>query len=244
MDLSIVDIIILFAVCVAYFIKGFSGFGPALILVPIITLFYDPHTALMTSSFLDFLAGPILLVPVFRKIDWKFVIPITILLFIGAYIGIYFIKSISPEELKKIISLVLLVFIIFLVFQKEKRDLIKNKKFQLLRFPVSFLSGLSDGMTGISGPPLVLFFKLTTLKEYFRTQIIAVFTFGSFWRFFWYQKSGWQFDINIFLVISFVFLMLIGLWLGNRTQINVSETVFNRIVALILLIPVINIWLF
>lgn len=244
MDWSFIDSTILALVLIAYFIKGFSGFGPALILIPVIAIFYDPHTALLMSSFLDFIAGPLLLIPVIRRIDWKFVIPVTLLLFLGAYIGVSFLTALSPNILKKIIAVVLLIFITFLVLQKERSSLVVNKRFNRLRYPVSLLAGLSGGVTGISGPPLALFLKLTTKKDYFRTQLIAVFTFGSFWRFFWYQQSGLVFSINKSYLVLFVISMLIGLWLGNKFQIKASETTFNRVIALILLIPVLNIWLF
>jgi len=50
MDWSFIDSTILALVLIAYFIKGFSGFGPALILIPVIAIFYDPHTALLMSG--------------------------------------------------------------------------------------------------------------------------------------------------------------------------------------------------
>ena len=37
----------------AYFLKGFSGFGPALILIPTLTLIFGPSFALAGSAFVD-----------------------------------------------------------------------------------------------------------------------------------------------------------------------------------------------
>ena len=52
---------------IAYVVKGFSGFGPALIVVPALSVIYSPQTALATSCLIDLVVGAAL---VFR---WRLV---------------------------------------------------------------------------------------------------------------------------------------------------------------------------
>ena len=62
----------LLIILLAYFIKGFSGFGPALVIVPLFTLLYDAPSALLLAAVFDVFAGGILLRSVWKEIDWKF----------------------------------------------------------------------------------------------------------------------------------------------------------------------------
>ena len=41
----------------AYFLKAFTGFGPAMILIPFFTILFDPGTAITASTFFDFWIG-------------------------------------------------------------------------------------------------------------------------------------------------------------------------------------------
>ena len=54
----------------AYFVKGLSGFGPALIMMPFLTIIYDPATAIITTTVLDFLAGSVLTYQIRHEINW------------------------------------------------------------------------------------------------------------------------------------------------------------------------------
>ena len=87
MEILLTSLICVFA---AYFIKGFSGFGPALLIIPTFTLLYDPYLALSYSGIFDFIAGISLIGTVYKSINWKIVLPITFFLLLGAYLGIFF----------------------------------------------------------------------------------------------------------------------------------------------------------
>ena len=245
MDFSIIVLVISLAVFAAYFIKGFSGFGPALILIPSLTLLINPETAIFASTYFDIIAGIILFISVRKSIDWKFVIPITLLLFIGAYFGANLLKIISTELLTQIIGYGLILFSAILIFQKQNGDdQIKQSKIkQFVSLPIALIAGFSGGMIGISGPLLVIYMKLNYNKTYFRNQLIAIFTFGAIWRFALYRMHDIAFEMDILLIIMLTVIMLVGLWLGQHLHLKVDEKNFNRIIAFMLLVPAINLFL-
>lgn len=240
------EIIALLAVFVAFFVKGFSGFGPALVLIPSLTLLYDPETAITASALFDLIAGPILFVSVRKRIDWKFVISVVIFLFVGAYFGALLLQSFSTEILKRIIAVGLMVFIIILILQKKQTDIqvSTNKRMKMLRYPIALISGFSGGLIGISGPLLVVYMKLIYKKIYFRDQLIAIFMLGAGWRLLLYRSYQIKFNLDWITLGLMICFLLIGLWLGKRYHSKVNERKFNRIVALILLIPTINLLIF
>jgi uncharacterized membrane protein YfcA len=73
MDTLTINLLLaMLVILAAYTVKGFSGFGPALVIVPFFTILYDPASALLVAAFFDCLAGAVLLVTVRRDINWLF----------------------------------------------------------------------------------------------------------------------------------------------------------------------------
>lgn len=242
MDFSLLFILAGIAVFAAYFIKGFSGFGPALILIPSLTLLYSPETAISASTYFDIIAGIILFISVRKSIDWKFVIPITLLIYIGAYFGARLLKVLSTELLTQIIAYGLIVFSIILIFQKQNDiNTVKRSFFKkFISLPIALAAGFSGGMIGITGPLLVIYMKLNFDKTYFRNQLIAIFAFGAVWRFILYRIHDISFEMNYIQIIILTCIMFAGLWLGQHLHFKVNERNFNRIIAVMLLIPAVN----
>src|SRR5215469_8536607 len=58
--------------------RGFSGFGSALIYVPLIAAIYDPRAAAATLLLIDFVSGFPFAIGAFRHCSWREVVPITI----------------------------------------------------------------------------------------------------------------------------------------------------------------------
>jgi uncharacterized membrane protein YfcA len=234
----------IFVVIAAYFLKGFSGFGPALIMIPSLSILYDPITAILITAFLDFLAGLLLLLAVRREVLWTFVLPVFLTLAVGAFIGTILLDIISIELLKQIIGLSIIVFAVLIFFDREREPgdigpVIKN-----LRYPVGFISGILGGMLSISGPPLVIYMKWNYDKTFFRSQLIGIFLLGAGWRLFLYRLYDIPVEMNTFTVLLFTAAMLLGLGIGNRIHLSVNEITFNRIIALIIIVPAIRLILF
>ena len=63
------QLIVIIAVFIAFFIKGFSGFGTALLLMPLFTMLFGAKSALPTTALFDVIAGLILIISVRHKIN-------------------------------------------------------------------------------------------------------------------------------------------------------------------------------
>ncbi len=226
----------------AYFLKGFTGFGPALVMIPFLSLIFDPGTAIITASFFDFLAGGILFISVRKQIQWKFILPIFTALAMGAIFGSYLLGSVPDFWLKKVIGLAILIFAVIILFQKngdiEKPE--KSKHQQLAKYPIGFFGGFLGGFIGISGPPIIIYMKLFYDKIFFRTQLIGIFFLGSGWRFILYQANNVPLNISMTSIGIFFLVMLAAAWTGAKMHIKVNEIIFNRVVALLLIVPAMN----
>lgn len=224
-------------IVVAYCVKGFSGFGPALIIVPFFTLLYDPPSALVIAALFDFIAGCILVYTVRKEIRWSFVLNVFVSLAIGVVFGSLLLGHIPLDLLKKMIGAVLFIFSIIIVLQKNRNDAEHKRKYSLLKYPAAFTSGFLGGLVSMSGPPLIIYMKMMYDKSFFRTQLIAIFMLGTGWRFLMFIYHDIPLNISFPTLILYFFCLLAGLWLGTRLHVKVNEVQFNKIVAAILLIP-------
>jgi len=242
MNFDLTTVVAVATALLAYFIKGFTGFGPALIMVPVLTLLFDPTTAIMTSTVLDLISGGILFVSVYRRLDWKFVGPMSVMLSIGTYFGAALLPHLDATRLSKIIGAGLLTFIVLLLIQDfvNKKPVFSNQWIHWAGYPVALISGFGGGLLGISGPVLVLYMKFLYDKTYFRDQLIGIFFFCALWRILLYRAFEIPVNIDSVLLLTMLSIGLIGLWIGTRLHSSIDEQKFNRVVIIILLIPAAN----
>jgi len=224
-------------ILVAYFVKGFSGFGPALIIVPFFALIYDPPSALVIAALFDFFAGCILVYTVRKDIRWSFVLSVFAVLGVGVVFGSLLLGRIPVDGLKKIIGAILLIFS-FIILLQRNGTLRKNKqKYTFLKYPAAFISGFLGGLVSMSGPPLIIYMKMMYEKTFFRTQLIAIFMLGTAWRYLMFVYRDIPMNIPFQSLVIYFLCLLGGLWLGGHLHVKVNEVVFNKIVVVILLIP-------
>lgn len=225
----------------AYFLKAFTGFGPAMIMIPFLALIYDPGTAISATALFDFLAGFLLIISVWKQIKWKFVFSIFILLALGATFGSFLLGNVSDYWIKKMIGLTIIIFAIIILFQKNGNSSRKKRNnLKKLKYPVSALGGFLGGFIGISGPPIIIYMKMLYEKTFFRTQLIGIFFFGAGWRFMLYKINDISFNLDYYILGIFFLVMIIASWFGTKLHFKVNELLFNRIVAILLIIPAIN----
>lgn len=221
----------------AYFVKGFSGFGPALIIVPFFALLYDPPSALVIAAMFDFIAGVILTITVRKEIRWSFVLSVFVALGIGVIFGSLLLGKIPVEGLKKLIGAILLLFALLILFQKNGEGFKSKRKYRFLKYPAAFAGGFLGGLVSMSGPPIIIYMKMMYDKSFFRTQLIAIFMLGTAWRYIMFIYHEIPMNIPLYNLVIYFFCLLAGLWIGSHLHVKVNEVVFNKTVALILLIP-------
>jgi uncharacterized membrane protein YfcA len=224
-------------ILVAYFVKGFSGFGPALIIVPFFAIIYDPPSALVIAALFDFIAGIILVFTVRKDIRWSFVLSIFAVLGCGVVVGSLLLDYIPVDDLKRTIGGILLIFSLLILFQKNGKEGINKQKLRYFKYPSAFLGGFLGGLVSMSGPPIIIYMKMMYQKSFFRTQLIAIFALGTGWRYLLFLFHDVPVSIPLQSLIVYFFCLLAGLWLGSHLHVKVNEVVFNKTVALILLIP-------
>jgi uncharacterized membrane protein YfcA len=141
------------AIVLAGVVRGASGFGQALVFVPLAALLYRPNFAVPLLWVADALTTPLLLRPHARRAEWAEIVPLAIGGAAMLPAGIWLLNHVDPTMLRWAICSLVLLFTVA-VAAGWRTGLAPSRALSL---GVGGLSGLAGGATGLSGVPLVLF---------------------------------------------------------------------------------------
>ena len=103
--------------------------------------------------------------------------------------------------------------------------------------PTGFLSGLLTGLFGTGGPPLIVWYHLSSPhKAAFRSNLMTIFLLMTLIRVPTYAANGM---ITMERLASMVVVMpavVFGGWLGHRMHVEISEILFRRLVSGLLVV--------
>ena len=195
------------------FIRGVTGFGAGLVMVPLLSLMWGPVEALATMFGLSLFNSTQMMPMAFRSANFPLVIPIMIVAAICTPVGIYLHVSLDPELVKKMIAaLVLLATLISLSGWKYK-----GPSGLAPSGIAGGLMGLINGIAGVGGPPLVLYLMSLPGKAIeHRANITLAMSITTYVALISMYVTG-VFGQRILTHISMMLIpSMIGVWLGSK----------------------------
>jgi len=168
------------AVGIAFLAAGtqsLTGFGFALVMVPLLSLFWDVKLAVVTSTLLSSVSLVPLVVEVRRWLGLSKAFPLAMGGLVGVPLGLAIFTRIDADLLKVCVASLVIVASLLLYFAPQ---------FSVGGPPLvgSVIAGTLSGMlrasTSMGGPPLVLYMLGREREvEAFRSTVLAVFLFNS-----------------------------------------------------------------
>ena len=229
------------AAALAYFVKGATGFGPAMVFISLGTLLIGAQPAIVISTMLDVVGGFTLFFADTYADGRRFWIPLAIMIVIGSVIGGTLLAIIPLQHYKIILGGAIILLGSWFVFgsnQVDQQKLMDHlpEKASLLDMSVSLFAGFCGGFFGISGPPLIFYLGRKLAKSAFRKTLIPIFLMAAIARILTYLAGGLvtiQLGIKGLIILPGLF---IGLYLGNHLFIKMNEIWFRRFIGLILIL--------
>lgn len=140
-------------------VRGFTGFGAGLVMVPLLALLWGPVEALATSVTLGTAATLQLLPRALPLANWRDAGPMMASSTVLTPVGTALLVTLDPELVKRIIAaLVLLVTLITL-----RGWVYRGPRGALASSVAGGVGGVINGLAGVGGPALVLY--LISIKE-------------------------------------------------------------------------------
>lgn len=224
----------------AFFIKGLTGFGPALIFIPVGALFFAPQSIIVASSFLDLLAGLIMWRTVRSVQSVPFMLGLVTAMAAGTAAGVFLLSYVPADTFQFLLGMA--VFILGLWFAlfrtKSSFDRLQEQlpeKCSRKDLGFAGASGVLGGLFGISGPPIIWHLGRQFQMVAFRDVLIVFFVFGAIARIISFSVAGLVTSETLMLAGAGVPGLMIGLYFGTRVFFRIDEILFSKVVGFALI---------
>jgi len=154
------------------FLQGLTGFGYSLFSLPLLASLMPVSAAVPMLCVTGVFLNLIVFFRARKNLDIKRILPLLISGAAALPAGIWLLRTADESTLK--ISVGVLVILSSIIYLSGFRITVKREKLAMI--PVGFLSGLLNGATTFSGPPVILFFaNQRVAKHQFRASLAAYF---------------------------------------------------------------------
>lgn len=220
------------AVFLAGIIRGYSGFGFAMVAVTSMSLVLPPARVVPAVLILEVLASIRLLPQVRNDIDWYSLRWLLFGSLIGIPLGVYLLATIPPAPMRMSISLMVLMASILLM----RGFAWKRMPGIILILTTGLACGMLNGAAAIGGPPVILFYLSSPAGvKVSRASIIAYFLGIDTLCLLMAAIQGLTDFKTIFLTAVCLIPLLLGIAVGSRMFIKIDQTSFRRHVLVLLM---------
>ena len=232
----------IFTTIVAFVIKGLTGFGPALVMVPVFSYFLPFTEVVPISGALLFFSNLPLAFSGRGQLPKRSFIPAAIGFGAGVALGGNLLVILPEAVLQKILGVTLVGFCGYQLWggrQVDEKPLLDRGE-QVRLLVVSSLSGLIVGAVGAGALPLIIYLGLRYPKANFRLLLTYVFLVGSASQVAVYSLRGLYTPDVLLWSVGLIAPMFLGLWFGSLFFGRVPQRTFNRVVGILLLAPAVQ----
>lgn len=134
-------------------VRGFSGFGGAMIYMPLVAALYDPRIAAVTVLLIDFVSTSPFAIRETRRCNWREVLPISIAMAVGVPFGTWALVTLDPIVLRWCIAIAVLSLLPPLALGWRYHA----QPGMAVTVGVGLFAGVSAGAVQIAGPPVILY---------------------------------------------------------------------------------------
>ncbi|BCL12982.1 hypothetical protein GCM10017556_07210 [Micromonospora sagamiensis] len=212
------------------FAQSVSGFGFALVTVPLLATVIDPRTAVVVTALTDIGLTVVAAVRERRYVRWRVTGALTAAALLGVPLGLLVLVT-FPERLLSALIAVVVLGCVALVWSGAR---VRTGPVGI--GAVGVLVGVLTAATGTNGPPLVAaFHSLGYDPRTFRATLAAVFSGAGLIGLAGFALAG-RIDAEVLrLSLAALPAVPLGWWLGNLLFDRIPPLVFRRIVLVGLL---------
>ncbi|MEO8317503.1 MAG: sulfite exporter TauE/SafE family protein [Bradyrhizobium sp.] len=218
------------AICAIAFVsgtaRGFSGFGSALIFMPLASSIAAPRLVAALLLVIDFIGSAPLIPNAWKNADRKATAIIALGALVGVPIGTWFLTRLEPVTTRWIISGFVFALLLLLLSGWRYR----GKDHAAISIGIGGLSGFCSGLAQTGGPPIVGYWLGRPIASVIqRANIVLFFVASDFFSLVSYALSG----LITADAIKFSFVVGpvygIGVWFGASLFGRASENLFRAI---------------
>jgi len=213
------------------FVRGFSGFGSALIYIPLIAAVYEPRIAAPTLLLIDLVGSAAFTVRSFAQCNWREVLPVTIAAAAAVPVGTMALILVDPIVLRWIISALVLGLLAVLASGWRYH----GKPTLPVTTGVGLIAGLGSGAVQIAGPAVIIFWLggLSDAVTVRANLMVFFLLMGAITGVAYLAQGIMTVDVLALAILLGVPFML-AMWAGARWFHGASDRTYRRVAYLII----------
>ena len=213
------------------FVKGLSGFGTVLVIIPLLMVYIDIKTVIPLIYLLEFVGTVLLLIQLLKSLNWKEVYPLLVGFVPGVMIGVFCLKTFDMGILRLILGIILIAYSVYGLFF----EISNIKIWKGWAYLVGFLSGGLGGTIGANGPPVIIY---TSAQQWSNDKIrVTLQGFFSLACPITIIMQAYHGLITTAVVKYFGFSLLIfllGIYIGSRFYGTLRNKTYKRVIFVML----------
>ena len=206
--------------------RGFSGFGSALIFMPLASSIAAPRLVAALLLIIDFIGSAPLIPNAWKQADRKATAIMAFGALVGVPIGTWFLSRLEPVTTRWIISVFVFALLLLLLSGWRYR----GKEHAAISIGIGGLSGFCSGLAQTGGPPIVGYWLGRPIASVIqRANIVLFFAASDFFSLVSYALTGLITADAIRFSIIVGPIYAIGVWFGASLFGRASENLFRSI---------------
>lgn len=219
-------------VIVAGLVRGTTGFGGAMVMTPVLSIFFGPIAAVVTALLLETAAALVMFPDALPKAQWRTLLYLTLPAIITVPLGGYLLLTVDPGIVRKMISAVVIVFSSMLLFGLRYRGSPRIGTSLALGSVV----GVLLGSTSVGAPPVILYLlsgpdPVAVTRANLTLFVTAISVIGLVML----TVAGAVTAALGVTAVALTIPFLLATWLGGKFFAKLSDTGVRRLALLLML---------
>jgi uncharacterized protein len=226
-----VNLLLFMIIFLAALLQTTSGFGFALLAMPLVALVVGVKAAAPLVAVVGFALYAVNLMRYRRSFEPRVVLPLAMAAALGVPLGVWSLSNLDEELVKSVLGVILILYAVYNIWRPRTAPL----RSELWAYPAGFLAGCLGGAFNTPGPPVIVYGNLRQWpRNLFRSTLQAVFLFSSSLVILSHVAAG---NLTRALLPTYVPLtpaLLLGVWVGSLVDRRLNHERFRTLVIVLI----------
>lgn len=220
-------------VYVAAVLQSLTGFGFALVVMPLVTLVIDLKTAAPLIALAGLTAYTVNLIRFHRAVDWNELARLGVASALGIAVGIWALVRVDELTINRAMGAILIAYAGYALLH----PVTARRPAQWWAYPAGFLAGCLGGAYNTPGPPVVVYGSLRQWpKDEYRAVLQTLFFINGVLVVSSHLLAG-HVTLQVWTLYAWAApALLLGLWTGAHLDRTVDQERFRTLVTAMILV--------
>ncbi|MGD9949658.1 MAG: sulfite exporter TauE/SafE family protein [Desulfobulbus sp.] len=223
-----------FSCCIFFLaggVQGLTGFGGALVAIPLLSLIMDVKQAVPLAILNGLVVTTTLVYTLRHLLDWRKILPLLAGSVPGILLGAAFLKQADPVVISRLLGVVLIaISLLNLRFTPKPIN-----PPRIWGYIAGFFSGAINATVGAGGPPAIIYTTLHNWKkDEIRATLTGFFVINGYVTAMVHAGNGIITDSTLHFFALTSSFVLLGTLIGSRIGDRIPRSTYLRIIYLLL----------